>query len=39
MTHPPKTKRNVCTVFVLAVLVTIAKTTAHTTAHPMVYAV
>jgi hypothetical protein len=39
MTHPAKTKRKVCKVSVVPVVATIAKTTAHTAAHPMLYAV
>jgi hypothetical protein len=38
MTHPAKSKRNVCKVSVLPVVAAIAKMTAHTTAHPMLYA-
>jgi hypothetical protein len=38
MTHPPKTKRMVCNACAFAVAATTARRTAHTAAHPTLYA-
>jgi hypothetical protein len=38
-THPAKVKRSLCRVSFLPAVAAIAKMTAHTTAHPMLYAV